>query len=433
MLKQIASLILRCEFYLIAIALVIFWFPDQRRIWALLIFVPIFAARFVLYRRLWKSTPLDLLFAAFLVLCAVNSFISPYSFIAPDLGGWVMLGRPLMGMLIAFCLVDRAYRLGSMNSILLPTLLLGLLLAILALVSSQWTEKSTSLMFIINLLPKLRNVPQIGFNVNEISGAMAYMTPLIAGIAAYSWTVPATRFYTQVRRVLASSVFVLLWLATFLGQSRFAIAGILPVLLAISFVIVPRGRVWAVGFVFLFAGLQLLILGGVSNPEAEALAERDQDSISSRLLIWESGIKILLDYPLTGTGMNTFRTGPVRALYPVPGYETRILPHVHNEWLQIATDLGIPGLIVVGLWFITLGRMVYTTWRHGNHEARAIVFSAACGIIAHAFYGLGDAITLWDRFAFMFWWVVGIIAAQYTLTHPFVKSVEGSLIAVKSP
>jgi O-antigen ligase len=219
-----------------------------------------------------------------------------------------------------------------------------------------------------------------------------------------------------------------------LGQSRLAIIGLLPVLLAISLVLVPRGR-WralGVGLVVFFAVVQVLIFSGVLSPNAEQLAERDEDSLLSRVLIWESGLKILFDYPLTGSGMNTFRTAPVRALYPVPGYEDKILPHAHNELVQVGADLGIPGLLVFGALYVGLFWLMWKVWRWGDLQSKAIAFAAGCAMIAHLCYGVGDAVTVWDRFAFVFWWTAGIVLAQYILVRSMRKSVESPLILVKS-
>jgi O-antigen ligase len=415
LIHTIAKWILRCEFYLLTAILVIFWFPDQNRVIGLLGFVPLFAARFILYRRLWKPTPLDPLLVAFLALCAINVFVAPYALIARGTGGLVMLGRPLMGMLLALSLADRAYRLRSMDSLILPSIVLAFVVAGLALVSSQWTEKSAAFLFIIDLLPKVRGVPQIGFNVNEIAGAMAYLTPLLAGIAIFYWIVQPTNQHMRLYRILASAAFCLLWLAAFLGQSRFALFGILPALFAISLVLIPRGgwRTAALVCVTLFALLQLLLLAGVIGPQVEQLQERDQDSLMARLNMWNSGLQIIRDYPITGSGLNTYRLTAVRAHYPVEGFER--IPHAHNEWVQIGTDLGIPGLLVFAGWFVVLGWMVLRIWRRGDIRARSIALAAACGLAAHLFYGLGDAVPVWDRFAFVFWWLVGLELAQYLI------------------
>jgi hypothetical protein len=79
-----------------------------------------------------------------------------------------------------------------------------------------------------------------------------------------------------------------------------------------------------------------------------------------------------------------------------------------------------------------LAWMLWKSWRGGDARVKAVVFAAGCGIIAHVFYGLGDAITVWDRFAFVFWWTAGIALAQYTLVYATGRSVESPLILVKS-
>lgn len=447
MAHRIGAWLLQAEFYLLTVVIVIFWYPDQRRIWSLCLIIPLLIARVIVTRRLWKSTKLDPVIMVLLVLCALNAFIAPYSFIAAGAGGLVMLGRPLMGITLAVSLVDRAYREQSMDGVLAHSVLLGGIVGFLALVSSQWTVKSSAMIGIINLLPQVRNVPQIGFNVNEIAGAMAYLTPLMAGIAVYFWVTPALSRMQRVLRVSSSVAFCLLWASTFLGQSRFAIVGILPMLAWIALKLVPKGR-WrtaALGFVGFFVVAQVLILSGVLNPQAELLAERDQDSLSTRLRIWQSGLHIVSDYPLTGSGMNTFRIAAVRTRYPVEGYEGgRILPHAHNEWVQIATDLGIPGLMVFAWLYGAVGWMSRYSWRHGDPKQKAIALAAICGLLAHLIYAMGDAIPLWDRFAFVFWWVVGVAAAQYALVQnqnalenrnvvdQDPKNIESSLIDVQS-
>jgi O-antigen ligase len=121
------------------------------------------------------------------------------------------------------------------------------------------------------------------------------------------------------------------------------------------------------------------------------------------------------DYPLTGVGLNMFRDGRVRALYPVPTFPNPVLPHTHQEWLQVGTDMGIPGLIVfIGLQVVTIYAL-YTGYRQGTASSKAVFAAVGAGLFAHAFFGLGDAITLWDRFAFVFWWLVALGGAQYVL------------------
>ena len=62
--------------------------------------------------------------------------------------------------------------------------------------------------------------------------------------------------------------------------------------------------------------------------------------------------------------------------------------------------------------------MLVQSWRKGDSQARILAVAVAGGLLAHAVYGLGDAITLWDRLAFIFWWLLGLAGAQYILVYP---------------
>ena len=88
------------------------------------------------------------------------------------------------------------------------------------------------------------------------------------------------------------------------------------------------------------------------------------------------------------------------------------------EWLQAATDLGVPGLIVFVGFQAAAGWMLWRVWRRGSPRDRAVALAVAAGLVAHMIFGLGDAIALWDRFAFGYWWMIGLAAAQYAVTFP---------------
>jgi len=40
-----------------------------------------------------------------------------------------------------------------------------------------------------------------------------------------------------------------------------------------------------------------MLLAGLIGPKAEQLQERDQDSLTARLMMWNSGLQIIRDYP----------------------------------------------------------------------------------------------------------------------------------------
>jgi O-antigen ligase len=151
----------------------------------------------------------------------------------------------------------------------------------------------------------------------------------------------------------------------------------------------------------------------ITNPRL--LQTRDERNLDARLQIWGSALAITRDYPLTGIGLSMIRSNRVRVDYPIPIMEGLILPHAHNELLQIATDMGLPGLAVFLAIYGSAGWMLLKSWRRGDAPARVVSVATAGGLLAHFIYGLGDAITLWDRFAFIFWILLGLAGAQYRL------------------
>jgi len=66
----------------------------------------------------------------------------------------------------------------------------------------------------------------------------------------------------------------------------------------------------------------------------------------ARVVLWKRGLQIIADFPLTGSGIGTFyRISP---LYHDPGLKEYQDYHenAHNYFLQVASDLGLPALLI---------------------------------------------------------------------------------------
>jgi O-antigen ligase len=177
-----------------------------------------------------------------------------------------------------------------------------------------------------------------------------------------------------------------------------------------------------------------------SNLTEPGLSERDAGTSMQRFHIWETALRIITTYPLTGAGMDRFRYAEVKYDFPVVGFDVPDPahpdeslrprpPHAHNEFLQLGTDFGIPGLLLYIAIYGTVSFMGYQIWQTGSHDLKVVVAAALAGLFAHAVYGMGDAIPLWDRFAFVFWVLVGIIAA----CHIYHKKTVNSSKNLKKP
>lgn len=419
-LHTISKTFLRFEPLLLAVMLYAFWYPiEERYRWLpLLIAVPLFMlVRFVAHGRFFTRFPLDGLLIAFLLLGFLNLYLSPYTAANP-MSRLYQLGRPALGMALCVYFVEYARVYKHLDGLLIATLLLTALIGIVALFASDWTNKSDQLRFAIDTLPPLEAVrDRFGtFNVNEIAGGLVWIVPLCAGLMAWR----GQRLLDRLLRWGFGLVFIITATALFLGQSRFALVGaLLALALMVPLLITGwRGRLAAWGVVLLFMVLEVMIVRNVFTPSGlPTLGERDEESVSIRYDIWAAAFDIIKDHPLTGVGMNLFRDSAVRRDYPVPSFNQPVLPHTHNEYLQVATDLGLPGLALFIAWYTVMFYGLYRAYRFGSQRVQALAVGVAGGLIAHALFGMGDAVTLWDRFAFVYWWLLALGSAVYYVTH----------------
>jgi O-antigen ligase len=112
-----------------------------------------------------------------------------------------------------------------------------------------------------------------------------------------------------------------------------------------------------------------------------------------------------------------FRDNRVRKRYPVTTYSLSVLPHTHDELLQFGSDMGLPGLALFLALYGTAAWMLIYAYRHGDRPSQIIAAAVGAGMLAHGFFGVGDAITVWDRFAFLFWWLLALASAQFMLAR----------------
>lgn len=127
------------------------------------------------------------------------------------------------------------------------------------------------------------------------------------------------------------------------------------------------------------AGLLLLFLGAAAGATKLGLMRRGaQTSVPVRLSMYKSGLTLLADAPLWGTGLGTVIA--VFKPYKEPLVDG-VVDHVHSDWLELPLQAGIPAAVVVLSALIAFGWRVQSRWKAETSVERRFLIGggvAAC-------------------------------------------------------
>jgi putative inorganic carbon (HCO3(-)) transporter len=406
-------------------------------------------------------TPLNaaLLLLALMILASLwVTFDITYSL--PKIAGLV-LG---MGVFFAIVRESRSNR-GWLLS-LLAFLCTGTGIGVAGLLGTAWfkTAKLPLLTPLIDRLPRVISGLQgaeSGFHPNEVAGALAWVMPIMMALSLAMALMlfkkednplPASKA-NKARRggsgknnrwdliltlmcLVATAFTGVVFLLT---QSRGGYIGLgLALLILLFLALSPKWR--------RYGGVTLIILVVVtgvilfSNREGARswitgtdLASEATFSVATlqqRLEIWARAVQGIHDFPFTGMGLNGFRK-VVPVLYPLFNFPADFdIGHAHNELLQAALDLGIPGLVAFISLYLGAFWMLVETWIKSHKAAdagqtanrlglpsqgllNAILLGLGGGLLAHMLYGFTDAVALGAKPGLLYWMLLALICGLY--------------------
>jgi putative inorganic carbon (HCO3(-)) transporter len=313
-------------------------------------------------------------------------------------------------------------------------LALGAGLAALALAGTNWPVKSSGLARVAADLPiQIRGWPgaEAGFHPNEVAGALLWFLPLAISECAASLRLafapaPAGSWQSQRARVfrLVAACLALALMAGVLAltQSRGAALGLAAGLVVMLAGLGRWGRRLAI--LVLLPGFWALWQAGQVPlrqllPGGPAAASAGTFNLAGRAELWSRALYAIRDFPFTGLGLNAFRdVAPV--LYPMfRQIPSRDFGHAHNQFLQIALDLGIPGLIAYLALGLAAGLLLARAWRQARDAwVRSMALGLGSSLVAFFVYGLTDAIALGARPALAFWLLLALAVGAWQASLP---------------
>lgn len=294
-------------------------------------------------------------------------------------------------------------------------------LSVVGLVGTNWFSKFPALDAIITRLPKaIRGVPgaREGFHPNEVAGCLVLFVPLQAALTygsvkACLESSARGRGRELARLAVHACLLCLTGGTLLLTQSRGAWTGMIVAGLAFCFWH-SRPTRYVAGALVLAGMLTVVAVGPgrVANLAISSSGPGMASDVAGRMELWSRAIYGIQDFPITGMGMNTFRK-IMPARYPTfltsPDLD---VAHAHNQLLQAALDLGLPGLVAyLALWLL-LAVMLTRVYR-GATDSRIRVLGGGlgAGLIAQFAFGMTDAVALGAKAGILFWLCVALVTA----------------------
>jgi putative inorganic carbon (HCO3(-)) transporter len=317
----------------------------------------------------------------------------------------------LVGIAMYYAVANWCSSYNRLRLTLIGVMTAGLTLALFAVISVEWS--SYKFPFIpIDLYKRFTIIVQDTVHPNVLAGSLILLLPFGMAYLLFGW-----RDINWLERSLAFISTLIISLLILLTQTRdawIALGVVLIILLMLR---------WRWGWLMLFSvvvGTIWLFTYFGSRKLLDALTSSTTiGGIEGRMEIWSRAIFMIQDFSFTGIGMGSF-TEVADTLYPFSQYTSGKVAHAHNLFLQVAVDLGIPGLIAwlaILLTVIFVSRQVYYAGKTSqNGLITGIGAALLCSQIALITHGLTDSVT-WGmvRPAPLVWVIWGVGIASFNL------------------
>ena len=249
---------------------------------------------------------------------------------------------------------------------------------------------------ILRLTPSItipRRVSSAYYNSNHYGGYLAMITPIPVALFLFS----RLSWKTFLFAALSILLVINLALSYSWGSVAFGVG--------VIFLIIMRIRVSkrktlttaiAICVLLLFALLGALVMLGPTHQLPQStwaarysrMAQIANPSLFFRLFMYRKTIPFILNHPLLGTGPGTF-------IYAFTQYRPLHLNllwnYAHNDYLQIASEMGFIGLVAFLFLVITAWVKGIKTLKSTSNFNRAIILGASAGILSILVHGFFDA------------------------------------------
>lgn len=238
-------------------------------------------------------------------------------------------------------------------------------------------------------------------NPNSNAGFLAMVLPITLGLLIEVPSLLRKAFY-----LILAFLILLALLFTYSTE------GILAALAGILSLIILAGRTRTrIFFPLLIFGCGIVVI--IFLPAQIGLLLQhasDPGELSLRMGAWQTAMRVILAFPLTGVGLGGYVYRVRAEPYRVPA-QYIVLDHPHNAYLEFAALAGLPILIVFLTLLILFLGLALRNWMKAGIQARPLLGTGVAVVIVLSFFSLSDAGWTFPPLLALGWLVLGVISS----------------------
>ncbi len=412
-LQGFASLLASIEIWIVGLVVAASFLSTRLLLPAVIVSCFFWLVRWAASRRVSLRTPADWGILTLLFMLPVTVWATAYPTTTMP-----QVYRLLTGVALYYAMVNWTTTQTRLHWLYVGIIGAGLILALSGLVSVTWSTEKFSALFtpIYSHLTVLASDP---VNPNVMAGSLVILLPFSLSWLLFGWE--SMRWKYRLALGVASLITMIILGMTLSRGAWIAFAVVLIILALLRW-----RRSWIIIAVGALAGAGVVAWLGVIPVLSLLFSNSSLGSLDVRIEVWQRALYMIHDFPFTGIGMGNF-SAVTDAVYPIFMATPGSIPHAHNLFLQVAVDLGIPGLVAwLGI-FLIIGFVSWKIFRRGKFLGDVFLMGLGaallCSQAALAVHGLTDAVT-WGmvRSAPIVWVIWGLAAACWNFTGGIPES-----------
>jgi len=233
----------------------------------------------------------------------------------------------------------------------------------------------------------ITNTGAVGFfaNGNHMATLLLAAIPFVPALLLSGKSQQRLRGKSAATITIAIAALGLILIGIALNRSLAALLLVVPVLLATGLMIPVGWRLRWVGVPLVVFALAGAVAALSTNPlNSTSASSAKEFSLQSRQYIWRTTAAAIAETFPVGTGLGSFQQ--VYRLQENPDrVDATYVNHAHNDYLELALELGLPGILLMLAFFAWWGRRLAQIWSSNlssPFDRAATIASAA--ILAHS-------------------------------------------------